>query len=204
MPLPFLTAERDDDLATAKAPATAAPLPREDPAPDPYTDLYEDRRRRRRPYRPGPLRVGGAALLLLLASQVLVAAVIIGLAGALPGAGICLAVASLLVALAWRSVRSGVWVDENGLRQVGLLSGTSLPWSAVGSVRIVQQPVRRMGVLGRVQGQALVVHRADGRPLPVLVTDHGADFLGRPQAFAAAADATEEWVAELRAAAARG
>lgn len=194
VPLPFLTAD---------ATVTAAPPTPQDPAPDPYTDLYEDRRRRRRPYRPGPLRVGGAALLLLLASQVLVAAVVIGVAGSLPGAGICLVVAALLIALAWRSVRSGVWVDERGLRQVRLLSGTSLPWSAVGPVRIIQQPVRRLGVLGTVQGQALVVHRADGRPLPVLVTDHGADFLGRPQAFAAAADATEEWVAELKAMAAR-
>ncbi|MFI9205856.1 phage holin family protein [Streptomyces sp. NPDC053048] len=202
MPLPFPTVERDDDLATANATATAAPSPQQNPVPDPYGDsygdLYEDPRRRRRPYRPGPLRVGGAAVLLLLASYVLVAAVIIGVAGALPVAGVCLVVAVLLITTAWRSVRTGIWVDEHGLRQTGLLSATTLPWSAVGQVRIVQQPVRRLGVLGTVQGQALVVHRADGTPLRALVTDQGADFLGRPQAFAAAADATEEWVAELK------
>jgi hypothetical protein len=61
VPLPFLTADRAFDTTDDVA------LP------------YDDRDRWRRPYRPGPWRVGVAALLLLLASYVLFAAVIIAL-----------------------------------------------------------------------------------------------------------------------------
>ena len=60
MPLPFLTADRAFDTADD------LPLP------------FDDRDRWRRPYRIGPWRVGVAALVLLLASCVLFAAVIIG------------------------------------------------------------------------------------------------------------------------------
>ncbi|MFI1973183.1 hypothetical protein [Streptomyces cinnamoneus] len=187
MPLPFLTADRDsDDLATT----TAAPLPHEDP--------YESRDRWRRPYRPGPARVGGAALLLLLAAYVLCSAAIVAVAGSLPATGVCVAVAALLITLAVRLVRLGIWVGPRGLRQSGLLSGTTLPWSEVAEVRTVQQPVRLLGTPRTVQGQALVVRRTQGEPLAVLVTDHNADFVGRPMAFAMAADAIEDWVAELR------
>ena len=57
MPLPFLTADRVFDEA-----AEDVALP------------FDDRDRWRRPYRPGPWRVGAAALILLLASFVLVPA----------------------------------------------------------------------------------------------------------------------------------
>ncbi|GAA3042285.1 hypothetical protein FHS39_005060 [Streptomyces olivoverticillatus] len=184
MPLPFLTADRDGDNL-----ATAAPLPTE--------DLYESRERRRRPYRPGPWRVGGAALLLLPAAAALLSAVIAVAAGSLPVAGICIAAAAVLIALAARLVRSGIWVSEAGLQQVRLLSATTVAWADVVDVRVVEQPVRRLG-LRRVPGRALVVHRAAGEPLPALVTDQGADFLGRPRAFGTAVDAVADWVEEFK------
>ncbi|MFC5149826.1 hypothetical protein [Streptomyces aureoversilis] len=186
MPLPFLTADRD---AEELAPAAGAAAP---PARD------EDLARWRRPYRPGPWRVGVTALLLLLASYVLFAAMIIAVAGSLPGAGICVAVAVLVITLAVRLVRAGVWVSEHGLRHVGLLSAKTVPWAEVTAVRTAQQPVRWLGLPRTVQGQAVVVERAGGSPLPTLVTDHGADFLGRPQAFAMACDAVEGWAADFR------
>ncbi|MCD9145933.1 PH domain-containing protein [Streptomyces albireticuli] len=185
MPLPFLTATRDD----------AAPA---GPAPEAYLP-YEDRSRRRRPYRVGPWRVGGAALVLLLASYVLFSALIIAVAGSLPGAGVCLAVAVLLIVAAVRLVHVGLWLSPEGLRQVRLLSSTVLPWSEVAEVRTAQQPVRWLGLPRTVQGQALVVVRTQGEPVVTVVTDHGADFLGGPERFAGAVAAVERRVAEFQA-----
>ncbi|MEU7132713.1 hypothetical protein [Streptomyces sp. NPDC046261] len=211
MPLPFLTADRDgDDLATAATPTrtptttvaagtpAAAPAPAASPSPEDPEDPYDNRHRWRRPYSPGPLRVGGAAVVLLLAGYVLLSALIIALAGSWIGAGVCGVLGALLITLAVRLVRTGIWVGPKGLRQLRLLSGTTLPWSEVTGVRTVQQPVRLLGLPRTVQGQVLVVQRAQGAPLPALVSDHGADFLGRPQAFAAAVDAVEDWVAEFK------
>ncbi|MCC3774970.1 PH domain-containing protein [Streptomyces sp. UNOB3_S3] len=195
MPLPFLTAQPDGDTATptkkTAADTIAALLASE--------DLYEDHRRWRRPYHPGPLRVGSAALLLLLAAYLLVSGVIIAAAGALPGAGVCFAIAAVLITVAVRTVRTGIWVSPQGLRQRRVLRGVTLPWAEVAEVRTVQQPVRVVGTPRTAQGQALVVRRTDGTALPVLVTDRSADFVGRPQAFAMAADAVEERVAEFTA-----
>ncbi|GHF55335.1 hypothetical protein [Streptomyces morookaense] len=172
MPLPFVD-----------APAPAAPSP---------VSLYEDPDRWRRPYRPGPLRVGGTALVLLLAAYVLCSALIIACAGAFLLAGMWGGVAVVLLVLAVRLVRTGIWVGPAGLRQIRLLSTRTLAWAEVGAVRVVEQPVRWLGLPRRVPGRALVVE-----PFPVLVTDHGADFLERPLAFAEAASALQERVAGL-------
>lgn len=184
MPLPFLTADRALD---EEGPAAgAAPLP------------YEDPGRRRRPYRPGPWRVGGAALLLLLASYVLFSAVIIALAGSVPAAGVCVAVAALVIVGAVRLVRTGVWMDEEGLRLTGLFSATTVRWSQVTAIRTAQQPVRWLGLPWSVQGQAVLIELAGGPSPRVAATDHSADFLGRPEAFGMAADAIEGWAAQYR------
>ena len=178
MPLPFLTADRAADGTTADS-----ALP------------YEDRERWRRPYRPGPGRVAGAAILLLLASYILFASVIMAVAGALPGAGVCTALATGVIVLALRLVRSGVWVSREGMRRTGLLTTTTLPWPEVRAVRTAQQPVKWLGMPRTVQGQAVLLDTADGRTLRPLITDRNADFLGRPEAFDMAADAVEGWAA---------
>lgn len=96
MPLPFLTADRafetTDDIA----------LP------------FDNRDRWRRPYRPGPWRVGVAAILLLLASYVLFAAVIIALTDSPSEAGVVLGIAALVIVGALRLLRMGVWVSARG------------------------------------------------------------------------------------------
>ncbi|MDT0547171.1 MULTISPECIES: hypothetical protein [Streptomyces] len=183
MPLPFLTADRalDDE-----GPEAGAALP------------YEDPGRRRRPYRPGPWRVGGAALLLLLASYVLFSAMIIALAGSVPAAGVCVAVAALVIVCAVRLVRAGVWMDEEGLRLTGLFSATTMRWSQITAIRTTQQPVRWLGLPRSVQGQAVLIEVAGGSSPRVAVTDHSADFLGRPESFAMAADAIEGSAARYR------
>lgn len=182
MPLTFLTADRD----------TAAPgSPGDAPLP------YEDRDRWRRPYRPGPWRVAGGALLLLLTSYLLISALIIAMAGTLPGAALCAGVAALVIAFALRLLRMGVWVSARGLRQVRLLRTVTLGWHEVGAVRTAQQPVRWLALPRTVQGQALVVAPAgEGEPPRTLLTDRNADFLARPAAFDRAADVIESWAAE--------
>ncbi|MFT2020307.1 hypothetical protein ACMA1D_31435 [Streptomyces sp. 796.1] len=180
MPLTFLTADREFDEAAAGP----LPLP------------YEDREQWRRPYRPGPWRVGVAAVLLLLASFVLLSATVIALAGSLPGAGVCVAIAAVTILSAVRSLRVGVWVSRHGLRHTGFLSTTTLAWTQVGGVRTRQQPVKLLGLPRTVQGQALVITTAGGDVLRTLVTDHNSDFLGRGPAFERAADAVEAWAAE--------
>ena len=180
MPLPVLTADRAFEAADDVA------LP------------FEDRERWRRPYRPGPWRVGVAALALLLASYVLFAAVIIALTGSVTEAGVILGVSLLVILCALRLLRMGVWVSERGLRHVGFLLTRTLPWDRVVAVRTVQQPVRWLGLPRTVQGQALTLVRRDRQAADVmpLLTTHGADFLARAEAFERAADTIEAWASE--------
>ncbi|WP_431784735.1 hypothetical protein [Streptomyces chumphonensis] len=183
MPLTFLSA---DHQLSASAEISEEPLP------------YADRGRWRRPYRPGPWRVGGAALLLLLAAYLLISALVITLAGTLSGAAACLVGAALLLTVALRTLRIGIWVSSHGLRQVTLVRTVTLAWSQVAAVRTVQQPVRWLGLPRTVQGQALLVEQRSGEPLRVLVTDRSADFLSKPEAFERAADVLEGWAADHR------
>ncbi|MFE4646105.1 hypothetical protein, partial [Streptomyces sp. NPDC056730] len=134
MPLPFLTADRAFDATDDVA------LP------------FDDHDHWRRPYRPGPWRVVAAALLLLLASFVLLAAMIIAFAGALSGATVCLVVAGVVIAAALRLLRVGAWVSRHGVRRVGLLLTKTMSWDQVTAVRTVQQPVRWLGLPRTVQG----------------------------------------------------
>ncbi|MFI9569035.1 hypothetical protein [Streptomyces rishiriensis] len=181
MPLPFLTADRAFEAADDVA------LP------------FDDRDRWRRPYRPGPWRVGAAALALLLASYVLFAAVIIALTGSVSEAGTVFGCSLVVIAAALRLLRVGVWVSDRGLRHVSFLRTRTLPWERVLAVRTVQQPVRWLGLPRTVQGEALTLVRRE-RPAEAapLLTTHGADFLARPEAFDRAADAVEAWASENR------
>ncbi|MEU4877894.1 hypothetical protein [Streptomyces sp. NPDC021608] len=181
MPLPFLTADRAFEAADDVA------LP------------FDDRERWRRPYRPGPWRVGAAALALLLASYVLFAAVIIALTGSVSEAGTVFGCSLVVIAAALRLLRMGVWVSDRGLRHVSFLRTRTLRWEQVLAVRTVQQPVRWLGLPRTVQGEALTVVRRE-RPAEAapLLTTHGADFLARPEAFDRAADAVEAWASENR------
>ncbi|MFD5574021.1 MULTISPECIES: hypothetical protein [Streptomyces] len=182
MPLPFLTADRTFDSADEIA------LP------------FDDRDRWRRPYRPGPWRVGAAAICLLLASYVLFAAVIIALTGTLTSASVVFGIALVIIIGALRLLRMGVWVSAHGLRHVSFFLTRTLRWDRVDAVRTVQQPVRWLGLPRTVQGQALILVR-EGRPsedVPTLLTTHNADFLARTEAFDRAADTVEVWADEYR------
>ncbi|MGW7357445.1 hypothetical protein ACWGI0_12635 [Streptomyces sp. NPDC054802] len=179
MPLPFLTADRAFDTQT-----------------DDVALPFDDHDQWRRPYRPGPWRVAAAALLLLLASFVLIAAMIIAFAGAMPAAGACFLLGFTVIVAALRLLRMGVWVSRHGLRCVAFFMTSTTQWRRTSELRTVQQPVRWLGLPRTVQGQALVLAR-HGEPL-TLLTDHNADFLSRPEAFDRAADTIEAWGAEYR------
>ncbi|MEU1276405.1 hypothetical protein [Streptomyces sp. NPDC005799] len=182
MPLPFLTADRAFETADDLA------LP------------FDDRDRWRRPYRPGPWRVGTAALLLLFASFVLFAAVVIALTASVSEAGVILGIALVVILGALRLLRMGVWVSARGLRHVGFVSTRTTAWEQIVAVRTVQQPVRWLGLPRTVQGQALVLQRKDraAQDAPLLMTTHNADFVGRAGSFDRAADTIEAWAAENR------
>ncbi|MYT18789.1 hypothetical protein GTW69_00520 [Streptomyces sp. SID7760] len=185
MPLPFLTADRALDA-------------HEDGAGDDVL-VHADPDRWRRPYRPGPWRVAGAAVLLLLAAFMLFATMIIAFAGTWTGALVCLAAALGVIGSALRILRTGVWVSPSGLRRVSFLRTRSIAWAEITEIRTVQQPVRWLGLPRTVQGQALTAAGRGGAELPVLLTDHNADFLSRGEAFDRAADTVEAWAEEYRA-----
>ncbi|WP_299533101.1 hypothetical protein [uncultured Streptomyces sp.] len=182
MPLPFLTADRAFDTEAADD----AALP------------FDDHDGWRRPYRPGPWRVAAAAGALLLASFVLLAALITGVAGSSAGALACLVLAAVMIGGALRLLRVGAWVSRHGVRRVGFFRTTTVPWDGAQAVRTVQQPVKWLGLPRTVQGQALVVVRKGGDQLPPLLTDHNADFLARAEAFERATDTVEAWGDEYR------
>ncbi|MDQ1007955.1 hypothetical protein QFZ82_002440 [Streptomyces sp. V4I23] len=184
MPLPFLTADRAFDVQ-----ADDVALPFDD----------HDHDRWRRPYRPGPWRVGAAALLLLFASFVLIAGMIIAFAGALSGAAVCMVLGPAVIVAALRLLRIGTWVSRHGIRRVAFFSTTTVPWNRTTALRTVQQPVRWLGMPRTVQGQALMLEHRGGAQL-ALLTDHDGDFLSRLEAFDRAADSIEAWGAEYRTA----
>ncbi|MEV6110015.1 hypothetical protein AB0M28_35715 [Streptomyces sp. NPDC051940] len=179
MPLPFLAADRD-----------FGELAGDGPLPHAEHDYW------RRPYRPGPWRVGGAALALLIVSYLLLATVIMLMAGSASGAVACFVSALAVTAAALRVLRMGVWVSARGVRLVNFLYTKTLSWDQVSVVRTAQQPVKWLGLPRSVQGQAVVAHTPGGDSR-ALLTDKNADFLGRPEAFERAADTIEAWGAEL-------
>ncbi|MFI2368647.1 hypothetical protein [Streptomyces sp. NPDC018833] len=181
MPLPFLTADRAFDTQ-----ADDVALP------------FDDHDRWRRPYRPGPWRVGAAALLLLFASFVLIAGMITAFAGALAGAAGCMGLGAVVIVAAMRLLRMGTWVSRHGVRRVAFFSTTTVPWHRTTALRTVQQPVRWLVMPRTVQGQALLLVLQGGEQLPLL-TDHDGDFLSRLEAFDRATDSIEAWGAEYRA-----
>lgn len=147
---------------------------------------------------PRALAVAAAASMLLLASFVLLAGMVIAFAGELPGAAVCLGLALVVIVCALRLLRLGAWVSRHGVRRVGFFTTTTVPWNRVTAVRTVQQPVKWLGFPRTVQGQALIVVRQGGEMIPPLLTDSNADFLARREAFDRAADTIEAWGDEYR------
>ncbi|MEO8329878.1 MAG: PH domain-containing protein [Candidatus Nanopelagicales bacterium] len=153
-----------------------------------------------RPYRPGPLRhlasaVGVIVVLIPMYSAIIVLfnpenQLFIRLITAL-SLGL---IACGLGTLVGRLFATGVYVNDSGLRVVTMRRMVSVPWSRVVDVSTT---AARLPLLGfpavRSVGNAVFVTTRDGGPIRTPVTSRSMDFLGRSEAFDAAALAVERW-----------
>jgi hypothetical protein len=151
-------------------------------------------------YRPGPWRIGLFFLgLVALFFPMLIALLIVLLspAGIVPrllmGGSLGL-IAFGIGTLVNRVYSTGIYVNDSGIRLYTVRGTLTVPWSAVADVSGTDTHVGLLGFpLMRVLGHAVVVTTRDGGPVLTPLTSRGLDFLGRAQAYDAAALAAERW-----------
>lgn len=170
--------------------------------PGPVDDAYVQVRWIR-PYRPGPLRVAATLLIAVFAIFTSFSG-FLGALGAVTFAqgvfftAVTLMVAGSLVVLASRLLSVGVWVNDRGVRVLGLVRRHEHPWSAVADVRRVPGRARVLGTPLRSSGTTVFLVLKDGSDLETPLTDVNADFAARAEAFDMAAGAVERWFEEAR------
>ena len=156
-----------------------------------------------RPYRPGPARV----LLTFLIGAVTVFTGFVGflsvLAEPTPWArlanlAITVVVSGSLAALGSRVLSVGVWVNDFGVRILGLVHSEELAWPKVADVRRVRAPARFLGSPLRRGGDTVWLVLVDGTDRETPLSDVGPDFLGRAEAYDMAAGAVERWFEETK------
>jgi hypothetical protein len=93
-----------------------------------------------------------------------------------------------------RFFASGVYVSDDGLRLVTLRGMRSMPWREVADVSSAQARTPVLGVpFARTHGQQVVVTMRDTGPVQTTMTSTGLDFVGRSEAYDAAALTVERW-----------
>jgi hypothetical protein len=173
-----------------------------DKEPGPVDDAYVQAKWVR-PYRPGPVRLivtfliatiavftGFAGMVAVLAEPVAWARVVDVL--------ITVALAGSLAVLGSRTLSAGVWVNDWGVRILGLVHSEQLPWTAVTDVRRVDGPARLLGSPLRRSGDTVWIVLADGSDRETPLSAVGPDFLARSEAYDMAAGAIERWFEETR------
>ncbi|OIV36396.1 hypothetical protein BIV57_16485 [Mangrovactinospora gilvigrisea] len=152
-------------------------------APDPLDDAVRPPlhpSRWRRPYRIGGYRVGAATVLLALCPMLLLGSLLSYLAQSPVRAAVAAGIALVLVVLALRILRMGLYVSTRGVRRVRLLRTTKLRWHQVGELVVYQMPVRVLGTPRRRNGEAVALRRmSGGEPWEEIISSHNADFLSR-------------------------
>jgi hypothetical protein len=156
-----------------------------------------------RPYRPGPVRVlaagvigtfavftGFAGFLAMLAEPVAWARVVDLL--------VTVVVAGSLVVCCARLMSVGVWVNDFGVRILGLVRNEQIDWRKVTAVRRGHGPARVLGTPVRRPGDTVWIVLADGSDRETPLTDAGPDFLARAEAYDMAAGAVERWFEETK------
>jgi Bacterial PH domain len=153
-----------------------------------------------RPYRPGAPRILLSILGVIVFMIPMYSAIIILLAPGLPLVPRLLVVGSFaLVAtgigvLVARFFAAGVYVNDDGLRLVTLRGMRSMPWGEVADISSAEARTPILGVpFARTPGQLVVVTLRDTGPVRTTMTSTGLDFVGRPEAYDAAALTVERW-----------
>ena len=153
-----------------------------------------------RPYRPGFPRILLSILGVVIFLLPMWSSLIILLSPGTPVvprlliAGSFAMIAFGIAILVSRLFATGVYVNDNGIRIVAMRRMLSMPW---GEVADISNTSGRTGVLGipfvRATGQLVVVTDRDRGPIRTALTSTGLDFLGRSEAYDAAALAIERW-----------
>lgn len=151
-----------------------------------------------RPYRPGPIRVAAALAIGSCAAYLAFTGYLAALSqpsviGRIVGILLAIAVAGVPAWTAARLLAVGVYVTDFGVRVLGMLRSDELTWPAVADVRRVPGQVRVLGLPWRHSGESVWLVLADGSDRQTPLTNHGPDFLGRPEAYDMAAGAIEGW-----------
>jgi hypothetical protein len=153
-----------------------------------------------RPYRPGFPRILMSAMGVVVFLIPMYSAIIILLSPGTPlvprllFAGSLALIASGTAILVSRLFSAGVYVSDGGLRIVTIRRMLSIPWSDVADVSSATSRTEILSVpFAKTTGQLVVVTTRDGGPLRTPVTSTGLDFLGRAEAYDAAALALERW-----------
>jgi hypothetical protein len=118
--------------------------------------------------------------------------------GRLIAAVMTLVIGGSLALLGSRLMATGVWVNDFGVRIYGLVRSERIPWASVADVRRVHGSTRLLGSPLRASGDAVWIVLLDGSDRETPVTDRGADFLGRAEAYDMASGAIERWFEETR------
>lgn len=170
--------------------------------PDPHRPLDLDYVQSRwvRLYRPGPWRVAvlvpGVLLLAFATTVFMVAALSVRghLVNRLTVVLVGAAVLALLGLLVTRFTTAGVYVNDGGVKVLGILRSRVLPWRSVVDVRRVpgRQPVLGLPGLTR-DGERVQLVLRDGSDLPTPIATLTADFAGRAEAYDIAALALDRW-----------
>ena len=163
----------------------------------PVDDAYVQRRWIR-PYRPGPARVALSLAAATATAFVTFSGFIATLElptrpERLVGGIITLLVAGSLGLLAARLLSSGVWVNDFGVRTLGLMHREQFRWTELADVRRVQGPTRILGTPLRGSGDTVWLVLRDGSDRETSLTSLGPDFVGRAEAYDIAAGAVERW-----------
>jgi hypothetical protein len=152
-----------------------------------------------RPYRPGLIRVLTCVLLLGVLGLILQVALLTTFHAAdhvtlAIRIVVTLALLTGLGTVFSRCYLSGLWVTDHKVRILRPLSTAAWTWDEVADVRTVAGPTRLLGTPLAVPGNRVLLVLTDGRDIETPVSDRSPDFLGRPQAYAMAADAVEGWL----------
>lgn len=158
-----------------------------------------------RPYRPGPLRVAVTVAIAAVAVFTSFSGFLAALAAPTVGQRlffgmVTLVIAGSLAVLASRLLSVGVWVNDRGVRVLGLVGHREHAWSSVADVRRVPGRARILGTPWRGSGTTVFLVLQDGSDLETPLTDISSDFVARAEAFDMAAGAVERWFEATRGA----